>query len=107
MKIFAQRIATACALALMMTAPAAAQQAWKLASAAQPGSVLIGYVDEVASKINAGAGGQIKVDRLFVGSEQEIIQQLSRGRLEMRSVSYTGASVLVPEAALLNMPYLS
>lgn len=106
MKTFARRIATACALALTLTAPAAAQQAWKLASAAQPGSVLIGYVDEVASKINAGANGQIKVDRLFVGSEQEIIQQLSRGRLEMGSVSYTGASVLVPEAALLNMPYL-
>ena len=83
-----------------------APQSWKVASAAQPGSVLVGYVDETAARITAGSSGAIKAERLFVGSEQEIIQQLVRGRLEMGSVSYTGASVLIPEAALLNMPYL-
>ena len=83
-----------------------AQQNWKLASAAQPGSVLIGFVDETAKKISDSSNGAIKVERLFVGSEQEIAQQLVRGRLEMGSVSYTGMSVLIPEAALLNMPYL-
>ena len=86
--------------------PALAQQNWKIASAAQPGSVLVGFVDETANKITAGTAGVLKTERLFVGSEQEIIQQLVRGRLEMGSVSYTGASVLIPEAALLNMPYL-
>jgi TRAP-type C4-dicarboxylate transport system substrate-binding protein len=86
--------------------PALAQQNWKIASAAQPGSVLVGFVDETANKITTGTAGAIKTERLFVGSEQEIIQQLVRGRLEMGSVSYTGASVLIPEAALLNMPYL-
>ena len=31
--------------------PAFAQQNWKIASAAQPGSALIGYVDVLASRI--------------------------------------------------------
>lgn len=95
------------AAALTLSAPqASAQQTWKVASAAQPGSSLVGFVDEMIGKINGGAGGAIKTERLFIGSEQEIIQQLVRGRLEMGGVSYTGASVLIPEAALLNMPYL-
>jgi TRAP-type C4-dicarboxylate transport system substrate-binding protein len=85
---------------------AQAQTAIKLASAAQPGSVLIGYVDETVDKINKGSNGTLKAERLFIGSEQEIITQVARGRLEMGSVSYTGASVLIPESALLNMPYL-
>ena len=101
------RLATLAATAWLATAGAAhAQQSWKVASAAQPGSVLVGYVDETAAKITAGSAGAIKAERLFVGSEQEIIQQLVRGRLEMGSVSYTGASVLIPEAAVLNTPYL-
>lgn len=90
----------------MAATPALAQQNWKIASAAQPGSVLVGYVDETAAKITTNSAGAIKVERQFIGSEQEIVQQAVRGRLELASVSYTGASVLVPEVALLNMPYL-
>lgn len=86
--------------------PASAQQSFKIGSAAQPGTVLLGYVEETAQKINEGTKGALKAERLFVGSEQEIVQQVVRGRLEMGSVSYTGAAVLIPEAALLNMPYL-
>ena len=103
---FAASFALAGALFTASAGPALAQQNWKIGSAAQPGTVLIGYVDETVSKINDGMKGAVKAERLFVGSEQEIMQQLVRGRLEMGSVSYTGASVLIPEAALLNMPYL-
>ena len=106
MKIASTLAAAAAALSMLVAPGALAQQAWKVASAAQPGSVLVGYVDETAAKITSGSNGAIKAERLFVGSEQEIIQQLVRGRLEMGSVSYTGASVLIPEAAVLNTPYL-
>jgi TRAP-type C4-dicarboxylate transport system substrate-binding protein len=75
---------------------AQAQTNLKMASAAQPGSVLIGFVDETVDKINKSSGGQLKSERLFIGSEQEITTQLARGRLEMGSISYTGASVLIP-----------
>ena len=103
---FRKPLVLACAALSFASAPALAQQNWKIASAAQPGSVLIGYVDETVEKITSGSNGAIKAERLFIGSEQEIMQQLARGRLEMGSVSYTGASVMIPEAALLNMPYL-
>lgn len=93
------------ALALL-PGSAMAQHTWKFASAAQPGSVLIGFVDEAVKRMNEDSKGSIKVERLFVGSEQEAIQQLVRGRIEMASVSMTGASVLIPEAAVLNTPYL-
>jgi len=85
---------------------ALAQTQMRIASAAQPGSVLIGFVDETVDKINKGSNGQMKSERLFIGSEQEITTQVARGRLEMGSISYTGTSVLIPEAAVLNMPYL-
>ncbi len=87
-------------------APAFAQQNWKMASAAQPGSVLLGHVEENARLIGEATKGEIKVERLFVGSEQEIVQQVVRGRVEMGSVSLAGTSPLIPELAVLNMPYL-
>ena len=87
-------------------APAYAQLNWKLASAAQPGSPLIGFVDEAATKITAGSKGAIKVERLFIGSEQEIVQQIVRGRLEMVSVSLAGTAPIVPEAGLMTTPYI-
>jgi TRAP-type C4-dicarboxylate transport system substrate-binding protein len=87
-------------------APAFAQANWKLASAAQPGSPLIGFVEEAASKITAGSKGALKVERLFIGSEQEIVQQIVRGRLEMVSVSLAGTAPVIPEAGLMTTPYL-
>lgn len=94
------------AVLAVLAVPAAAQQNWKIGSAAQTGSVLLRFVDDTVTQINANSGGKIKVERHFIGSEQEITQQVVRGRLELAGVSYTGASVLVPEAAVLNMPYL-
>lgn len=95
-----------CAALALAAGSALAQTNLKLASAAQPGSVLLGFVEETVDKINKDSNGSLKVERLFIGSEQEITTQLARGRLEMASISYTGASVLIPEAAVLNTPYL-
>ena len=39
------------ALFALAQSPAQAQQAWKVASAAQPGSPLLGFVEEVVAKI--------------------------------------------------------
>ncbi len=103
---FAKSVAALCVAFGLAATPALAQQNWKIASAAQPGSVLVGFVDETATKITSGSGGAIKAERQFIGSEQEIVQQVVRGRIELGSISYTGASVLIPEVALLNMPYL-
>lgn len=85
---------------------ALAQQSWKLLSAAQPGTPLLSFVDETVSKINEGSKGAIKVERIFVGSEQEIAQQIIRGRVEMAGISMAGFAPAVPEAGLLTTPYL-
>ena len=85
---------------------ALAQKTWKVGSAAQPGTVLLKHVEEFGQNVAANTKGEIKVERLFIGSEQETVQQVVRGRLEIGSVSYTGATGLIPEASVLNMPYL-
>ena len=103
---FAPALLLACAAFSATTTAAWAQKNWKVASAAQPGSVLIGFVDEFATKATADTKGEVKVERLFVGSEQETMQQVVRGRVEIGSVSLAGASVLIPEASLMNVPYL-
>jgi TRAP-type C4-dicarboxylate transport system substrate-binding protein len=86
--------------------PAQAQEQWKVASAAQPGTVLIGFVDTFAANATKASGGKLVVERQFVASEQEIATQLVRGRLQMGSVSAAGMSVLIPEGAVLNTPFL-
>lgn len=102
----ATKLLLAAAALATATTTAWAEKTWKYGSAAQPGTVLIKLTDDMASRFSAATKGDTKLERLFVGSEQEIMQQVVRGRLEMGSVSYTGASVLIPEAGLLNMPYL-
>ncbi|HQD84734.1 MAG TPA: TRAP transporter substrate-binding protein DctP, partial [Quisquiliibacterium sp.] len=99
-------LAAVAAVFAVAQAPASAQMNWKLASAAQPGSPLLGFVEETVSKINAGSNGQIKVERLFIGSEQEIAQQIVRGRVEAAGISMAGIAPLIPEAGLLTTPYL-
>jgi TRAP-type C4-dicarboxylate transport system substrate-binding protein len=101
--------ASACAvtaLAAFSTTPALAQQNWKVVSAAQPGSPLISFVDETVAKINSGSKGTVKAERLFIGSEQEIAQQIVRGRVEMAGISMAGIAPLIPEAGLMTTPYL-
>lgn len=85
---------------------ALAQKTLKLGSAAQPGTVLLKHVEEFVQNVASNTKGEVKVERLFIGSEQETVQQVVRGRLEIGSVSYTGVAGLIPEAAVLNMPYL-
>lgn len=93
-------------LVAAVVAPAQAQEQWKVASAAQPGTVLLGFVDTFAANATKASGGKLVVERQFVASEQEIATQLVRGRLQMGSVSAAGMSVLIPEGAVLNTPYL-
>ncbi|QQS13306.1 MAG: TRAP transporter substrate-binding protein DctP [Rhodospirillales bacterium] len=89
-----------------LAAPAAAQEPWKLASAAQPGSVLLNILEEVIAVINDNAGGAVKVERQFVGNEQEMFQQLIRGRLQLGGSSPSGAAVAAPDGIVVSLPYL-
>ena len=83
-----------------------AQMNWRVASLSQPGSVLVGFIDEMDEKITKGSNGAIKAERLYIANEQEIVAQLVRGRLEMAALSNIATSVMIPDMALLSMPYL-
>jgi len=85
---------------------AAAQEAWKIGTVVAPPSMLGVIVDESAAAIGKATGGKITAERFQNPNEQEIVQQVVRGRVEMGSVSLAGTSPLIPELAVLNMPYL-
>lgn len=86
--------------------PAAAQEPWKMASAAQPGSVLMTLIEEIIATTNANIDGKAVVERQFVGNEQEMWQQLIRGRLQMGASSPSGGAVSVPDALVVSLPYI-
>jgi len=91
---------------LALGAPALAQQAWKIGTVVAPPSMLGILVDEGAATIRASTGGRVSAERFQSPNEQEITQNLIRGRIEMGYISATGLAVAVPEMGVLNMPYL-
>ena len=91
---------------LLGSGPAAAQNAWKLGSAAQPGSPLILFGDHFISQVNKTSGSAIQMEHQFVASEQENINQVIRGRLQSAQLSYAGSAAVVPELAVFTVPYL-
>jgi len=98
------------ALAFMVTTVlcagvAGAQEKWKLASGAQPGLLRDHHV-EVANSFNASTKGAVSAEFLFVGSEQEVVQQVVRGRLEVGVVSMIALASIIPEAAVVVTPYI-
>ena len=86
--------------------PAAAQEVWKLGTAAQPGSVLYDIVMKFINDFNAAAAGEAKLEYLMVGNEQEMHQQAVRGRIQLGASSFAGGALLVPEGTVFNTPYL-
>ncbi|MBS1176537.1 MAG: hypothetical protein H6R06_949 [Proteobacteria bacterium] len=86
--------------------PAAAQEVWKLGTAAMPGSVLYDIVMKFINDFNASAGGELKIEYQHVGNEQEMHQQLVRGRLQVGASSFAGGAIIVPEGTVFNTPYL-
>jgi TRAP-type transport system periplasmic protein len=99
------RTLAALGVSLALALPAAAAEQWKLTSAAQPGLIRDQLV-KIAEKISEQTKGEVKAEFQFIPSEQEAVQQIVRGRIEMGSISMTGLSTLVPEAAVMNTPYV-
>ncbi len=94
-------------LALTLSACSAlAQQAWKIGTVVAPPSMLGIIVDEGAASIGRATGGKITAERFQNPNEQELTQNILRGRLEMGYISATGMAVAVPEMGVLNMPFL-
>lgn len=99
------KLAAAVAAAALGT-QAAAQEAWKIGTVVAPPSMLGVIVDEGAAAVGKATGGKITAERFQNPNEQELTQNILRGRLEMGYISATGMAVAVPEMGVLNMPYL-
>lgn len=97
---------TVLAAALYSVGALAQTPAWKIGTVVAPPSVLGVIVDEIAVKIGQATAGRVKAERLQNPNEQEITQNIIRGRIEMGYVSATGMAVAVPEAGVLNLPFL-
>lgn len=108
MRMLAHHLAAAAitALAALAAAPLHAQQAWKIGTVVAPPSMLGIIVDEGAATIKASTAGRVSAERHQIANEQEITQNLIRGRIEMGYISATGLAVAIPEMGVLNMPYL-
>ena len=94
------------ALALTVAAASAlAQEDWRVASAAQPGLLRDHHV-RIAEAIARSSGGSLKSEFQFIASEQEALQQVVRGRLQVGIISMIGLASVVPETAVFLTPYL-
>jgi TRAP-type C4-dicarboxylate transport system substrate-binding protein len=89
-----------------LAAHAAAAEAWKIGTVVAPPSMLGIIVDEGAASIGKATGGNVTAERFQNPNEQELTQNILRGRLEMGYISATGMAVAVPEMGVLNMPFL-
>lgn len=84
---------------------AAAQEEWRVTSAAQPGLLRDHHV-RVTESIARSSGGALKTEFQFVPSEQDALQQVVRGRLQVGILSTIALASVIPETAVFVTPYL-
>ena len=96
------------ALAANFAMAQAAPQELKFSSAAPPTSPWANQVNRNAAEVNAETKGAIQLVPYFnsqLGGENDVIAQISRGRIDMGSFTANSAALQVPEIALLNLPF--
>lgn len=101
----------AVALALSMAIAATtgsvfAQEDWRLASAKRAPDVGAAFDQEFADAVVKASNGAGKIEIQFVGNEQEMVQQVLRGRLQFGVTSPLGLAAAMPDMAIFNTPYL-
>lgn len=97
--------------ALGLAQAAVAQDAKELryATSAPPNTVWAMQAERMVKAVAGASQDKLKVNVFLnsqLGSEQDTIQQIARGRIDMGGYSVTAGALLVPELALLNLPFL-
>jgi TRAP-type C4-dicarboxylate transport system substrate-binding protein len=109
MKTMQWHRAALAALLAGLLASAAAQQSppveLRMQATAPPGTPWARYVTELAKNLDTLTQGTVVLKAGPYGSEQDTIQQMARGRLDMGTWSLNGAALLVPELSLLQLPF--
>ncbi|MEK9774578.1 MAG: TRAP transporter substrate-binding protein DctP [Quisquiliibacterium sp.] len=81
----------------------------RYASSAPPKTVWAMQTERLAKDVNELSKGTVQIDAFInsqLGSEQDTIAQIARGRIDMGGYSITAGALIVPELALLNLPFL-
>jgi TRAP-type transport system periplasmic protein len=81
----------------------------RYATSAPPNTVWAMQVERMVKIVADSSGGSFKVNAFLnsqLGSEQDTIQQVARGRIDMGGYSVAAVALLVPELALMTMPFL-
>ena len=101
----------ACLLALLGAASALAQAPvteLRYASSAPPTSPWAKQSDRLSADTAAETGGSVKISVFYnsqLGSENDAIAQISRGRIDMGGFTANSVALQVPELALLQLPF--
>ncbi len=81
----------------------------RYSSGAPPaGNPWVMQINRFAKDVEEESKGELKVSPFFasqLGSEQDTVQQVARGRIEMGGYSSGSAALLVPELGLVVMPF--
>lgn len=81
---------------------------FKFASSAPPTSPWAKQIDRVAAQVAEETKGAVKITPFYgsqLGSENDAIAQISRGRIDMGSFTANSVALQVPEIALLQLPF--
>jgi TRAP-type C4-dicarboxylate transport system substrate-binding protein len=110
MPVMKNALATlAAAMLLAAAAPAPAQEPVTLRTGAfaPPGSVFATYWQRFKTNVEQGSKGTIKVE-LNMGDPNEgnLLSNLRRGRVDCVGASLQGSATVLPEVAVLQLPYL-
>lgn len=72
------------------------------------GNPWVMQVERLAKEVDEESKGTLKISPFFasqLGNEQDTVQQVARGRIDMGGFSAGSAALVVPEVALLLMPF--
>ncbi len=72
------------------------------------GNPWVTQIERLAKDVSEESKGSLKISPFFasqLGSEQDTVQQVARGRIDMGGFSAGSAALVVPEVALLLMPF--
>jgi TRAP-type C4-dicarboxylate transport system substrate-binding protein len=79
---------------------------WKMGSAKVPPDIGAMLDDQVLASMKRASGGTLNVERQAVMNEQEMVQQVLRGRLQMGATSAFGIGAAIADAPAISLPYL-
>ena len=81
----------------------------RYSSGAPPkGNPWVMQIERFIKDVDEESKGEIKIQPFYgsqLGSEQDTVQQVARGRIDMGGYSGGSAALVVPEVALLLMPF--